>query len=109
MQMKKYRIQYSIEALQHLDDIQTYIQDKAGSGVAESYTLRILAFCESLSTFPRRGTKHDDIIPGLRMVCYKKRVTIAFAVEEEDIVIIDIFYGGQDIEKILTDKFTRPQ
>ncbi|MEQ1937528.1 type II toxin-antitoxin system RelE/ParE family toxin [Mesorhizobium sp. CN5-321] len=49
-----------------------------------------------LRDFPRRGTKHDDILPGLRTIGFDRRVTIAFLVLEESVLIEGIFYGGQE-------------
>jgi toxin ParE1/3/4 len=36
--------------------------------------------------------------PGLRTIGFRRRVTIAFAVEAEVVTIIGVFYGGQDFE-----------
>jgi plasmid stabilization system protein ParE len=53
--------------------------------------------------FPRRGMKRDDIRKGLRTVGYKRRVTIAFSIEDGIVVIHGVFYGGQDVERHLSD------
>jgi len=54
-----------------------------------------------MRTVPHRGTRRDDIRPGLRITHYKGRAIIAFAVEAEQISIIGVFYGGQDYEEAL--------
>ncbi|MGB5087418.1 MAG: type II toxin-antitoxin system RelE/ParE family toxin [Methylocystis silviterrae] len=56
---------------------------------------------EKLETFPERGTRRDDLRPGLRTIGFRRRVTIAFAVETDAVTIIGIFYGGQDLEAAL--------
>jgi len=63
------------------------------------------ADCKSLSTFPDRGTKHDEIRPNLRTKGYTRRATIAFSVNDstEIVVIHGVFYGGQDFEQLLRD------
>jgi toxin ParE1/3/4 len=38
----------------------------------------------------------DDIRPGLRVVGYKHRASIAFTVEGERVIILRIFHGGQN-------------
>jgi toxin ParE1/3/4 len=43
----------------------------------------------------------DDIRPGLRVVGFERRVTIAFAVGEAGVTIVRVFYGGQDWEEAL--------
>ncbi len=102
--MKKYQILYSPEASHQIEILQQYIQDKAGTEIADAYITRIRKYCDKLSSFPRRGTKHDEISLGLRLICYKKRITIAFKIYANDVVIVGVFYGGQDIEKLLSDK-----
>jgi toxin ParE1/3/4 len=57
-----------------------------------------------LSTFLARGIKRDDVRPGLRITGYRKRVAIAFHVDEERVNIIGIFYGGQDYEAALLEE-----
>jgi toxin ParE1/3/4 len=54
-----------------------------------------------MQTIPHRGTRRDDIRPGLRITHYQGRAIIAFAVEAEQVSIIGVFYGGQDYEGAL--------
>lgn len=61
-------------------------------------------YCDGLGTFPERGTKRDDILPGLRVIGYRRRATIAFAIEPQKIVILGVFYGGQDFEAAFRDE-----
>ena len=56
-----------------------------------------------LTSFPRRGTMRDDLRPGLRTTAWRRRVTIAFAVEDTAVVIVGIFYGGRDFETLLNE------
>ena len=55
----------------------------------------------ALETFPKRGTRRDDIRPGLRTMGFERRATIAFQVTSKEVVIVRIFYGGQDYERAL--------
>ena len=43
-----------------------------------------------------RGHLREDIRPGLRIVGFENRITIAFFVEDDRVVILRIFYGGQN-------------
>jgi toxin ParE1/3/4 len=56
-----------------------------------------------MDLFPRRGSTHDEVRPGLRTLGYKRRVTIAFSVEARVVVIHGIFYGGQDFKRALNE------
>ncbi|MDX8442297.1 type II toxin-antitoxin system RelE/ParE family toxin [Mesorhizobium australafricanum] len=58
------------------------------------YDSRIRAFCERLEHGSERGTRRDDVWPGLRVVGFERRITLAFVVEPERVVILRLFYGG---------------
>ena len=47
---------------------------------------------------PARGTLRDDIRPDLRIVGFERRLTLAFMVEEERVVFLRVFSGGQNWE-----------
>jgi toxin ParE1/3/4 len=94
--MKQYAIIFSPRAEEQLGSLYAYIAEQSGEEQAELYTSRIVEFCQSLSTFPERGTKRDDVRPGLRTIGYAKRVTVAFSVKSDGVMIHGIFYRGQD-------------
>ena len=102
----KSRVVFSPQALEQLTELYRYIAEAASPDVAARYTESIVSYCESLRTFPLRGTSRDDVRPGLRITHDKKRTVIAFAVETESVSIIGIFYGGQDYEAVLRDDDT---
>lgn len=98
-----HRVVFSPEALEQLAELYRYIAEAASPDVAAQYTEAIVSYCESLRTFPLRGTQRDDVRPGLRITNYKKRTVIAFNVDAEVVSIVGVFYGGQDHETILRD------
>jgi toxin ParE1/3/4 len=57
----------------------------------------------ALETFPKRGTQRDDIRRGLRTIGFERRATIVFQVTNKEVVIVRIFYGGQDFERKLRE------
>ena len=96
-----YKIRFAVEAQQQLDTIENYIALASGyPAVAEQFVDNIVAYCESFETFPERGTQRNDLLPGLRTVGYRRRVTIAFRIDAARLVvtILGVFYGGQDFE-----------
>ena len=103
-----YIVFFSPEAEEQLADLYNYIADAASPDVAMRYVESIIAHCEGLSTFPIKGIAREDVRPGLRITHYKKRVIIAFAVDESEqhVYIIGIFYGGQNYETILHEDFS---
>lgn len=99
--MKKYEVTFRPLAEADLFALYSYIASQAGRGVAGAYVDRIEAACLGLATFPERGRRRDDIRPGLRILGFERRATIVFEVGQEEVVIIRIFYGGQDYEHVL--------
>ena len=91
-----YTVVLTPEAEEQLAAIYRYIAAHAYPEIAKQYTSAIVSYCEAMQHFPHRGTRRDDIRPGLRITNYKKRAVIAFTVNAESVFIMGIFYGGQD-------------
>ncbi len=89
-------------ALRQIDDLYRYISETSGDAIADGYVGRVVAHCVRFDLFPERGTRRDDILPGLRIIGFERRLTIAFVVTPEAVLIEGLFYGGQDVE-------TKPQ
>ena len=81
-----------------------YIATHAGENRADVYLDRIVTFCKGLTTFPVRGTERDDLLPGLRVTGFERRITVAFVVTDDAVLIEGIFYGGRDFEATFRDK-----
>lgn len=84
-------------------NLYAYIAADSGHHRAEAYINRILDNLQGLETFPVRGTAREDIRPGLRLIGFERRATIAFRVLSEKVEILRVLYGGQDIEARLAD------
>lgn len=99
--MKQYTIVFAPEALAQLESLSDYITQAASPEVALRYTDAIVTYCETLHTMPLRGTRRDDIRPGLRITNHRKRTVIAFSVAKSVVSILGMYYGGQDYESML--------
>lgn len=99
-----YTVVFTPEAEAQLIGLYCYIAAEASPEIAAHFTDGIVAYCESLSTFPARGNRRNDIRPGLRITSYRKRVAIAFHVNGDRVNIIGVFYGGQDYEADLLEE-----
>ena len=66
--------------------------------IALRFTDRLLDHIATLAEFPLRGTPREDIRPGLRTIAWQRRATIAYVVEDGDVVIVGVFYAGRDLE-----------
>jgi toxin ParE1/3/4 len=101
-----YSVVFTPEAEAQLIELYAYIAVEASPDIAARYAEGIVSYCESLSTFPRRGMIRDDLRPGLRVTSYRKRVVIAFEVDMQRVNIVGVFYGGQDYEAALLEEET---
>lgn len=99
--MRERQVILAPEARVDLFGIYDHIAGAASPGVALGYVERIERFCERLSVGSERGHRRDDVRPGLRIVGFERRVTVAFAVEAERVVVLRLFYGGRDWERLI--------
>lgn len=93
------QVVFSPEAQNDLFDLFDYITEQSSGERALAYLNRIEDVCLSLKTFPERGTRKDEVRPGLRIIGFERRVTIAFHVQSDRITILRILYGGRDFSR----------
>ena len=98
-----YEVALTPDAEDQLNEIEEFIAYEASPAIAARYVEAILGRCESLAEFPRRGTLRDDLRPGIRTLSFRRRVTIAYVVEEVRVVVVGIFYAGRDMARLTSD------
>jgi toxin ParE1/3/4 len=86
------------QARLELSSIWNYIVTESGNlaaadGVIDAITARFYL----LSQYPRMGRARDDLRPGLRSFAVGQYV-IVYTIEDEDVEILHVFHGRQDIE-----------
>lgn len=98
------QVRFAPEAADQLTALRQFISTAATPTVADGYIEAIAAHCEKLSLFPQAATRRDDLRPGLRTTAYKKRVIIAFTVNDsaQTVTVLGIYYGGQDFHTLLS-------
>ncbi len=94
--MRSYEVVLSSDAREHLLRLYEWIADAASPPIALKYLERIETYLNTFDQAPERGTRRDDIRPGLRVVGFERRLSIAFSVSDTRVTIQRIFYGGQD-------------
>ena len=67
----------SLAAQDQLVGLYRHIAAAASPDIAARYTDAIVTDCEGLGTFPQRGSRRDDIRPGLRITNFRRRAAIA--------------------------------
>jgi toxin ParE1/3/4 len=95
--VRKREVVFSPEAAADLIGLYEFIAENSGSVRALTYIGRIEKYCRGFELISERGTRRDNIRPGLRIVGFERRATIAFHVEDRRITIDRIFYGGRNI------------
>jgi toxin ParE1/3/4 len=88
--------------------IYQFIAERAGPTLALGFIERIEAYCRSFDIAPVRGTRRDDLRPGLRTVGYRRRATILFEVDRGShrVIIHGVYYGGRSFEGAPDDNLT---
>lgn len=91
------------KARERLIELDAYLENAASPDIATAYVDAVIDYCQSLAFFPHRGTRRDDLHPGLRVTHYKSKTITAFFVDDTSrtVLIADIFHGGRDYEAAL--------
>jgi toxin ParE1/3/4 len=99
--MRRLEVVLREEALADLTEIYTYISRASGNPVtAIGFVRRMRSRCERIGIVPMGGTARDDLQPGLRIVPFERSAVIAYVVEDDQVCITNIFYGGRDYEAL---------
>lgn len=102
----KYIVEFSLRASKHLDDLYFTIARDSGAARADAFVSSIVNHCLGFDLFPERGARRDDLSPGLRIVGYRRYVSIAFRMEGDRVVIFGVNYGGRNFEADFEDPST---
>jgi toxin ParE1/3/4 len=93
----KMRVHLSYDSINDLAEMHAYLLPLAGAAIARRYIADIRGYCDQLAYFPERGTRRDDLRKGLRVVGYKRKVTIALRVDADRVTILRVLGRGRDL------------
>lgn len=93
------RVVFAPEAAEDLNELYDWISRQASPIVAMGYLERVEAFCRRLSVGSERGHLRPNVRPGLRILGFERRLTIAFVVQEETVAVLRVFTAGRNWEK----------
>ena len=88
------RVVFTPAAERQIDKLHAYIVEQSSAERADSYIARIIEYCNGLAMFPERGARRDDLLAGLRVVGFERRVTVAFVVTAAAVLIEGISMVG---------------
>jgi len=92
-----HEVVFSPEARDDLIQMYLFIAEHSGAARALAYIERIEAYCRSFASLPERGMRRDDLVPGLRVVGFERRVSLAFLVGPDTVTFVRVLYGGRDL------------
>lgn len=100
--MKELPVVFSDPARQDLEAILSYLFEQSGNiRTALAYVRRIEDRCDRIGHVPRGGTARDAVIKGLRFVNFEGRAIITYVIENDAVLITNIFYGGRDYAALI--------
>ena len=101
--MNERHVEFAPEAVEDLMQIYEWIANAASPETAIQYIDRIETYCRGMGVASERGHKRDDIRPGLRIIGFERRVSVAFTVSETHVTILRLFHGGRNWEASFED------
>jgi toxin ParE1/3/4 len=96
-----HRVVFSPEARDDLLRLYLFIAERSGEARALGYVERVEVWCRGLAMFPERGRRRDDLLPGLRVAGFERRVAIAFHIAPGLVTLDRILYGGRDLDALI--------
>ncbi|KAB2661581.1 type II toxin-antitoxin system RelE/ParE family toxin [Brucella tritici] len=93
----------SPEAETDLVALYDWIAERASPDTALGYIDRLESYIRGFDYASERGTLRNDIREGLQTVGFERRVTIAFNVTAQEVIVLGLFYGGQNWQEALSE------
>ena len=97
------KVAFNESAWRDYDEIYAWIADNADDDTANAYLSRLLDFCATLTHFPRRGTRRDDLATGIRTVVFQNKTLVAYQANSDEVRIVRIFHQGRDPGRAFAD------
>jgi plasmid stabilization system protein ParE len=96
--MKPRAVVLAPEAVDDLHGLYDWVAGMASPVVAMGYLERVERFLAGLSVGSERGHLRSDVRPGLRIVGFERRLTVAFLVDDDRLTVLRVLRAGQDWE-----------
>lgn len=101
--MKRLEVLYNRSAETDLYALEEWLLGQGvGFGVIDGYLARLRGRCDRIGDLPHSGFARDDLLPGLRIVNFEKRVIVGYLVRDAYVEILNFFSHGRDYEAFYT-------
>jgi plasmid stabilization system protein ParE len=93
-----YRVRLHPAVARDLDAIVLWSLERAGPPAAERRLTEIEAVLSGLAGVPQRGSRRDEIAPGLRAIPAGRKAVVAFVVDDDqrEVRVLAVTYAGAD-------------
>ena len=107
--MKRLRVRWSKRGRKDLNALIDNIERTSGSTtIALNYMGRLEARCQRIGDAPRAGRARDDLSPGLRTVSFERSALICYIIEDDRVLITNIFRRGRDVDAFFLEEVDAP-
>lgn len=100
--MRSLDVVYKESAMADLLEAYTWVYEASRDpATAQQFVDRLIDACERIGHAPNGGRARDDLVPGLRTIPFERRAVITYVVENDVVVVTNVFYGGRNFEALL--------
>lgn len=91
-----YRVVYTPDAENQIAAILAFVAEETSPETAAGFVNELLRLCDGLASLPFRGRCIGRPERGVRMLVYRGRTSIAYAIEGDMVLILGVFYAGRN-------------
>lgn len=95
------RVVFSPQATETLERFYVEVAGQGAPETALRFIQDIETRCRVFGEFPMLGLARDDLLDGLRVLTFDRRVTVAYRIMPTHVLIVQFFWRGQDFEAAL--------
>ncbi|MEZ2347094.1 type II toxin-antitoxin system RelE/ParE family toxin [Terriglobus sp. RCC_193] len=94
--MKLYSVEFSRRADSQLEKLYRFLLQKTDERIVLRYMEDLVSFCMELSRFPHRGNIYAELGEDVRVIGFRRSVSVQFRVRETRVQVLNIAYRGED-------------
>ena len=96
--MRRREVVFLASAQSDLNEIFQYVLGRTSSRTAaERYVDRLIDTAERIGDAPEAGRSRDDLLPGLRIWSFERKVVLTYRLRDDVVEITNLFAKGHDL------------